>query len=87
MVGAIATFGFLVFILSGGLFVLMTPSTPTVQKQNGLSFAYPGDIHNTTIQESIFASIFTGLGIAIIVGVCAPVFYVRRISLKNSSPA
>ncbi|HZD13136.1 MAG TPA: hypothetical protein VE177_06430, partial [Candidatus Binatus sp.] len=56
--------GFTIFVLSGGLFILVQPNTPLINRPGGLSFVYPGDIHNQTVQEGVFAMVIYGLGIA-----------------------
>ncbi len=56
--------GFSMFVVTGGLFVLVQPYTPTVQRpRGGLEFVYPQDIHNQTVQEFVFAFIIYSIGI------------------------
>jgi len=62
-VAMILIVGFSMFVVTGGLFVLVQPYTPLVQRQSGLSFVYPGDIHNQTVQEFVFAFVIYALGL------------------------
>ncbi len=55
--------GFSMFVVTGGLFILVQPNTPLVQRSSGLSFVYPGDIHNQTVQEFVFAFVIYALGL------------------------
>ncbi len=57
--------GFTIFVLAGGLFVLVganTGASGLVNRQSGLSFVYPGDVNNQTPQEGVFALLIYGLG-------------------------
>src|SRR5437879_12785921 len=55
--------GFTTFVTAGGLFILVQPNTPLVNRPGGFSFVYPGDIHNQTTQEFVFAMLLFGLGL------------------------
>lgn len=55
--------GFTTFVTAGGLFILVQPNTPLVNRPGGFSFVYPGDIHNQTTQEFVFAMVIFGLGL------------------------
>ncbi len=57
--------GFTIFILAGGLFVLVganTGASGLLNRQTGLTFVYPGDVNNQTPQEGIFAALVYSLG-------------------------
>lgn len=57
--------GFTIFVLSGGLFVIVganTGASGLVNRQSGLSFVYPGDVNNQTPQEAVFATLIYGIG-------------------------
>jgi hypothetical protein len=54
-----------IFILAGGLFVIVganTGATGLVQRQSGLSFVYPGDVNNQTPEEAVFLILIYILG-------------------------
>ncbi len=58
--------GFTIFILAGGLFVLVGANTNApglLNRQTGLTFVYPGDINNQTPQEGVFAMLVYSLGV------------------------
>ncbi len=57
--------GFTIFVLAGGLFVLVGAGPGAgglVNRQSGLTFVYPGDVNNQTPQEGVFALIVYALG-------------------------
>jgi hypothetical protein len=63
----VLTIGFTVFLLAGGLFILVQPNTPLVNRPGGFSFVYPGDIHNQTGQEALLSTVTIGMGLLILV--------------------
>ncbi len=65
-IGEFLVLGFTIFILAGGLFVLVganTGASGLLNRQSGLTFVYPGDVNNQTPQEGIFATLVYSLGI------------------------
>lgn len=59
--------GFTIFVLAGGLFVLVGAGPGAqglVNRQSGLTFVYPGDINNQTPQEGVLAMLLYALGLA-----------------------
>jgi len=63
----VLTIGFTVFLLAGGLFILVQPNTPLVNRPGGFSFVYPGDIHNQTTREALLSIVTFGMGLLILV--------------------
>ena len=59
--------GFTTFVTAGGLFILVQPNTPLVNRPGGFSFVYPGDIHNQTAQEFVLSIVTFGMGLLILV--------------------
>jgi len=59
--------GFTIFVLGGGLFVLVGAGAGGLitlpPGQGGLTFVYPGDINNQTPQEGVLAMLLYGLGL------------------------
>ncbi len=58
--------GFTIFVLAGGLFVLVGAGPGAqglVQRSSGLAFVYPGDINNQTPQEGVLAMLLYSLGV------------------------
>jgi len=71
--------GFTIFVLSGGLFVLVGAGQGAgglLNRQSGLQFVYPGDVNNQTPQEGVLAFLLYSLGI---VGL-----YMMFISTRNA---
>jgi len=65
-IGEFLVLGFTIFILAGGLFVLVganTGASGLLNRQSGLTFVYPNDVNNQTPQEGIFVGLVYGLGI------------------------
>ncbi|HLE64938.1 MAG TPA: hypothetical protein VI816_02290 [Candidatus Bathyarchaeia archaeon] len=59
--------GFTIFVLAGGLFVLVGAGPGAqglVNRQSGLTFVYPGDVNNQTPQEGVLAMLLYALGLA-----------------------
>lgn len=54
--------GFVIYVLAGGLFVLTQGAQGLLNVPSGLTFVYPGDPNNQTVQEAIFATLVYGLG-------------------------
>ncbi len=57
--------GFTIFVLSGGLFVLVgagSGASGLLNRPTGLQFVYPGDVNNQTPQEGILAFLLYSLG-------------------------
>ncbi len=56
---------FTVFVLAGGLFVLVGAGTSVslLNVQQGLGFVYPHDINNQTPAEGVFVGLLYGLGV------------------------
>ena len=54
--------GFTIFVLAGGLFVLSQGGAGLLNRSSGLTFVYPGDINNQTVQEGVFATLVYVLG-------------------------
>ena len=67
IVAMVLTIGFTIFLLAGGLFILVQPNTPLVNRPGGFSFVYPGDIHNQTAQEFVLSIVTFGMGLLILV--------------------
>jgi len=65
-VAIVLTIGFTIFLLAGGLFVLVQPNTPLVNRPGGFSFVYPGDIHNQTAAEALLSIVTFGMGLLIV---------------------
>src|SRR2546428_11166785 len=63
IVAMVLTIGFTIFLLAGGLFILVQPNTPLVNRPSGFSFVYPGDIHNQTAQEFVLSIVTFGMGL------------------------
>jgi len=57
--------GFTVFVLAGGLFILVGAGTQVslLNVAQGLGFVYPHDINNQTPAEGVFISLLYALGI------------------------
>ena len=59
--------GFTIFVLAGGLFVLVGANTGANglvgNRPSGLIFVYPGDVNNQTPQEGVFAILIYSLGV------------------------
>ena len=66
IVAMVLTIGFTVFLLAGGLFILVQLNTPLVNRPGGFSFVYPGDIHNQTAQEALLSIVTFGIGLLIL---------------------
>lgn len=58
--------GFTVFVLAGGLFVLVGAGTSVslLNVPSGLGFVYPHDINNQTPAEGVFVALLYSLGVA-----------------------
>ena len=69
--------GFTIFVLSGGLFVLVSGGQGLVNRQTGLTFVYP-DLNNQTSQEGVLAMVLYGLGLAGLYCVFISTRYVYR---------
>ena len=54
--------GFTIFVLAGGLFVLTQGGAGLLNRSSGLTFVYPGDVNNQTVQEGVFATLVYTLG-------------------------
>jgi len=56
---------FTVFVLAGGLFILVGAGTSVslLNVQQGLGFVYPHDINNQTPAEGVFVALLYALGI------------------------
>src|SRR2546422_7275628 len=65
IVAMVLTIGFTIFLLAGGLFILVQPNTPLVNRPGGFSFVYPGDKHNQTAQEALVSIVTFGMGLLI----------------------
>lgn len=57
--------GFTIFILAGGLFILVGAGTSIslLNIQQGLGFVYPHDINNQTPAEGVFVGLLYALGV------------------------
>ena len=58
--------GFTIFVLSGGLFVLVGAGQGAgglLNRPTGLQFVYPGDVNNQTPQEGVLAFLLYSMGI------------------------
>jgi hypothetical protein len=58
--------GFTIFVLSGGLFVLVGAGLGAgglLNRPSGLQFVYPNDVNNQTPQEGVLAFLLYSLGI------------------------
>ena len=58
--------GFTIFVLSGGLFILVGAgqgASGLLNRPSGLQFVYPGDVNNQTPQEGILAFLLYSLGV------------------------
>ncbi len=55
--------GFTIFVLAGGIFVLVNPAGGLLNRQSGLTFVYPGDVNNQTPQEGVLAFVLYSFGI------------------------
>ena len=57
--------GFTVFVLAGGLFILVGAGTSIslLNIQQGLGFVYPHDINNQTPAEGVFVALLYSLGV------------------------
>ena len=57
--------GFTVFILAGGLFILVGAGTSVslLNIQQGLGFVYPHDINNQTPAEGVFVGLLYAFGV------------------------
>lgn len=57
--------GFTIFILAGGLFILVGAGTSVslLNIQQGLGFVYPHDINNQTPAEGVFVGLLYALGV------------------------
>jgi len=65
-IASFLTLGFTIFVLSGGLFVLVGAgqgASGLLNRQSGLQFVYPGDVNNQTPQEGVLAFLLYSLGI------------------------
>ncbi len=65
-IGQFLILGFTIFVLAGGLFVLVGAgpgASGLLNRQSGLTFVYPNDINNQTPQEGVFAGIVYSLGV------------------------
>ncbi len=57
--------GFTIFVLSGGLFVLVGAGQGAgglLNRPTGLQFVYPGDVNNQTPQEGVLAFVLYSFG-------------------------
>src|SRR5215472_16738535 len=64
-IASIAILGFTIFVLSGGLFVLVGAGNGAgglLNRPSGLQFVYPGDVNNQTAQEGILAFLLYSIG-------------------------
>jgi hypothetical protein len=71
--------GFTIFVLAGGLFVLVGAgpgASGLLNRPSGLQFVYPGDVNNQTPQEGVLAFLLYSMGI---VGL-----YMMFISTRNA---
>jgi hypothetical protein len=78
-IASFLTLGFTIFVLSGGLFVLVGAGQGAgglLNRATGLQFVYPGDVNNQTPQEGVLAFLLYSLGI---VGL-----YMMFISTRNA---
>src|SRR3989442_14345301 len=66
IVAMVLTIGFTIFLLAGGLFILVQPNTPLVNRPGGFCFFYPGDIHNQTTQETLLSVVTFGMAVRIL---------------------
>ena len=58
--------GFTIFVMSGGLFVLVGAGQGAgglLNRPTGLQFVYPGDVNNQTPQEAVLAFVLYSFGI------------------------
>ncbi len=58
--------GFTIFVLAGGLFVLVGAGQGAgglLNRQTGLQFVYPNDVNNQTPQEGVLAFVLYSFGI------------------------
>ena len=57
--------GFTIFVLAGGLFILVGAGTSVslLNIQQGLGFVYPHDINNQTPAEGVFVGLLYALGV------------------------
>jgi hypothetical protein len=65
-IASVAILGFTIFVLSGGLFVLVgagNGASGLLNRPTGLQFVLPNDVNNQTPQEGIFAFLLYSLGI------------------------
>jgi hypothetical protein len=65
-IASFLTLGFTIFVLSGGLFVLVGAgqgASGLLNRQTGLQFVYPGDVNNQTPQEGVLAFLLYTLGV------------------------
>ncbi len=65
-VASMATLAFTIFVLAGGLFVLVGAGQGAgglLNRPSGLQFVYPNDVNNQTPQEGVLAFLLYGLGI------------------------
>jgi len=65
-IASMATLAFTIFVLAGGLFVLVGAGQGAgglLNRPSGLQFVYPGDVNNQTPQEGVLAFLLYGLGI------------------------
>ena len=65
-IASMATLAFTIFVLAGGLFVLVGAGQGAgglLNRPSGLQFVYRGDVNNQTPQEGVLAFLLYGLGI------------------------
>ena len=65
-IASMATLAFTIFVLAGGLFVLVGAGQGAgglLNRPSGLQFVYPSDVNNQTPQEGVLAFLLYGLGI------------------------
>ena len=65
-IASMATLAFTIFVLAGGLFVLVGAGQGAgglLNRPSGLQFVYPNDVNNQTPQEGVLAFLLYGLGI------------------------
>jgi flagellar biogenesis protein FliO len=76
LVALVLTLGLSILFLGWGLLILSQASNPSINRQAGLSFFYPGDINSQTVaQETGFGMISFGAGLIIILAFIGLRFY------------
>jgi len=84
-IGLFFLVGFVIFLLSGGLFLLLGQSNGSsgMMRQSGLQFVYPDDVNNLNAQQIAVNSLLISLGSAAIITILA--FEFRRRQHKPGS--